>query len=246
MIITKSKVKTTIQASKIYKSSKYKSRINANMESPINKELIVQLADLISTPTVDVSKQSPSDVSTNPIAPSDQDTENSTPMPSGEFTSSGIGSISKSASDAMNKIDEIREDMGETEPSSEPSTKPTESTESETSTTEEVEEATKIQGKPIMAAMQSTLINDSLDSIMGLLNADAETSGVIRAAITDSELWLYYNDNTNLNNVMESVISRLNSASYTTLEFNRLARSNNAMVFTCLDQTTPVKTVVRN
>lgn len=246
MIITKSKVKTTIQASKIYKNSKYKSRINANMESPINKELIVQLADLISTPTVDVSKQSPSDVSTNPIAPSDQGTENNAPMPSGEFTSNGIGSISKSASDAMNKIDEIREDMGETEPSSEPSTEPTESTESETSTTEEVEEATKIQGKPIMAAMQSTLINDSLDSIMGLLNADAETSGVIRAAITDSELWLYYNDNTNLNNVMESVISRLNSASYTTLEFNRLARSNNAMVFTCLDQTTPVKTVVRN
>ena len=45
------------------------------------------------------------------------------------------------------------------------------------------------------------------------------------------ELWIYYNDNTNLNNVMQSVIDVVNALALKLLSFSRLARSDNAMVF---------------
>ena len=41
----------------------------------------------------------------------------------------------------------------------------------------------------------------------------------------------YYDDKINLNNVMGPVLELLNAASYTYLQFNRLARTDNAIVF---------------
>lgn len=58
-----------------------------------------------------------------------------------------------------------------------------------------------------------------------------DTCGVDRVQFKDDEVWVYYNDKINLNNVMSVVIEVLNAANYTYLEFNRLARSDNAMVF---------------
>jgi hypothetical protein len=62
------------------------------------------------------------------------------------------------------------------------------------------------------------------------LNNNAETKGVSRASIKDDELWVYYEDSINLNKVMANAIEILNSLDYG-LEFNRLARSDNAIVF---------------
>ena len=42
---------------------------------------------------------------------------------------------------------------------------------------------------------------------------------------------IHYNDSINLNNVMEPVISLLSNAGYSYLQFNRLARTENAIVF---------------
>ena len=49
--------------------------------------------------------------------------------------------------------------------------------------------------------------------------------------VKDSELWIYYKDDVNLNDKMIEVIEVLNSTGYTYLAFSRLARSNNAIVF---------------
>ena len=68
------------------------------------------------------------------------------------------------------------------------------------------------------------------DLVKTSLNDNEDTAGVSRTAIKDDELWVYYEDSINLNKVMASVIETLNNLDYG-LEFNRLARSDNAIVF---------------
>lgn len=68
------------------------------------------------------------------------------------------------------------------------------------------------------------------DSVKATLNDNEDTTGVSRTAIKDDELWVYYEDSINLNKVMASAIETLNNLDCG-LEFNRLARSDNAIVF---------------
>lgn len=70
-----------------------------------------------------------------------------------------------------------------------------------------------------------------LDEIKGTLNVSDDTAGVSRIAVKENEMWIYYNDDINLNSIMTDVIERLNTCGYTYLVFNRLARSNNAIIF---------------
>ena len=75
-------------------------------------------------------------------------------------------------------------------------------------------------------------LNLEFKDIMGMLNAKDDTCGVIRISENQpNEAWIYYNDSTNLNDVMVPVIEQLNRPGYTYLSFNRLARSENAIVF---------------
>lgn len=83
----------------------------------------------------------------------------------------------------------------------------------------------------------------SIDSLKGLLNADANTTGVNYGKIKNNEVWLYYDDSINLNDVMSAVIETLNAAAYTYLEFNRLARSDNAIVFEILQSPKDVQPI---
>ena len=73
----------------------------------------------------------------------------------------------------------------------------------------------------------SSTISRDLSSVTASLNATPATQGVRSCRMINSELWIYYNDDINLNSVMESVID-----SVPDWEFNRLARSHNAVVFT--------------
>jgi hypothetical protein len=112
---------------------------------------------------------------------------------------------------------------------------------------EPVESVTQ-EGKPITSttAIIWTTMNDVIsdcETIKATLNAREDTAGVNRLEVKDSELWIYYNDDSNLNDKMIEVISVLNSTGYTYLKFNRLARSNNAIVFDVLLNVTPIKTV---
>ena len=92
--------------------------------------------------------------------------------------------------------------------------------EDEIQSSSKIESSTCIHCKPI-----------DIEVIKGTLNSRDDTKGVSQIRIKDPfEMWIYYQDNINLNNIMPAVvdlITRLNSH----LEFNRLARSNNAIVF---------------
>ena len=88
-----------------------------------------------------------------------------------------------------------------------------------------VEESTRINKKSISSS------KDIMPDLMAILNSSDITKGVRRVNATqDSELWIYYNDDVNLNHVMESVISSVNTCC-PNVEFSRLARTYNAVVF---------------
>lgn len=75
--------------------------------------------------------------------------------------------------------------------------------------------------------------------IKGTLNSIDSTCGVSRVSVKDDkEVWIHYNDNVNLNDVMVDVIEYMNKYGYTYLEFNRLARSENAVVFVIIKSDT--------
>lgn len=72
------------------------------------------------------------------------------------------------------------------------------------------------------------------DVLKGDLNSVQGTDGVTRILIKDRELWIYYSDDINLNDRMEAVIDLLLAKTYSYLQFSRLARKQNAIVFDIL------------
>lgn len=74
-------------------------------------------------------------------------------------------------------------------------------------------------------------MQNQVESIKGTLNSQQLTCGVTRVAVKNDEVWCYYNDSVNLNEVMVEAIDLVSKAGYRYLEFNRLARSDNAIVF---------------
>jgi len=127
-------------------------------------------------------------------------------------------------SNLHSKFKEAEKSMSEDEPS-----EPAEGAPADTGSVDtKMEAATDIDNGIEDNGIQDT--KSVADSVKAALNDNAETAGVSRTAVKDDELWVYYEDSINLNKVMASAIETLNTLGYG-LEFNRLARSDNAIVF---------------
>lgn len=225
-----------IYASKLYKTSTRKNKIHAAIQNPVNAELVSQLAKYLDeeyqTPeyldgTQREAGQSeasmPSEL--DPGAGDDfSPSDNLVHVPSG-----GGGGLPPAPEnpdmDPFSDAGEGGEDLGD-DSGSEPESAADELPD------EPIEESTKVMG--------CTNIDSS--AIKGALNAQHDTAGVNRILTKENELWVYYNDDINLNNVMTQVIEYLNASGYTYLEFNRLARSDNAIVFQIIESQ-PIKSV---
>lgn len=224
-----------IYASKLYKASKRKSAIVAAANDPVNTELVTQLADALSpvykkeeylvdkeaeAEKAKARKAREAKESVKPDASANDSTSRSEHSPS--HLSDSFRKAAKHEAEAQESI----------EPATEEPKEPA-----------EVENSTLAAGTPVTATRSLTIdMKQIVDQIKNLLNLQDTTTGVNRILVKDSELWIYYNDNINLNNVMASVIEALNAAGYTYLEFNRLARSDNAMVFQILFKDTDTDT----
>ena len=231
-----------IYTSKLYRASKRKSAIVAAANNPINTELVTQLADALSpvykkeeylvdkeaeAAKAEARKEREAAKAAEPTAPADD--ADSTPA-------------SKPAHKPSHLADSFRKAAKHEAEAQEAAVPATEEPEESA----EVENSTSAEGTPVTAArLLVTDMKQVVDQIKSLLNLQDTTTGVNRILVKDSELWIYYNDNINLNNVMASAIEALNAAGYTYLEFNRLARSDNAMVFQILfkDTDTDIKPV---
>lgn len=237
-----------IFASKLYKSSNRKDHIKAQLQDPMNAELVQQLrsyldedyqkpeyvepdygesAPAVESPaepeqtTAEISDTAPTVVHTVPAAPA--------------FTNTG--SNGKFDPPDLDKP-EVSEPVDESKPADAP-------TEDEVPEASEPEAPAEVPEQPASKedASQSTKVkvtssiqlmhdlNSEIEHIKGTLNVNSDTAGVNRILLKDQELWVYYNDDINLNNVMGPAIELLNASGFTYLSFNRLARSDNAIVF---------------
>lgn len=213
-----------IYASKLYISSKYKDKIRANIINPVNTELVKQLSEYLSDEAVeDVIDATPNTEDSSTLQSKDSETavsvkhkSNSTPKPD----TRNIKNMSNSDPNASLEDTTEFEDDEIVDNGIESGLEDSESA---------VDESSAVTGTPIEASDFD--IYSRVDEIKGLLNSRQDTSSVNRILIKDNEFWIYYNDSINLNNVMGPAIELLNAANYYYLEFNRLARSDNAIVF---------------
>lgn len=232
----------SIYACKLYRSSTRKDKIRAAIANPLNAELVTQLESYLDEPYQqqldDAKHKKASDAKEGLDHFSDKysDSSSSEPAsnPSGHSSSlsdtSGPLGPRPSLSEKFAALDDMaNEDMGDDgeEPSGDLSVDSDNNDSESLDGLEEIDESTSIP-----ASSEDVVDLSSLPSaVVSLLDDSESSSGINRALVKGSELWVYYNDDINLNNVMGPAIELLNQQGLDYLEFNRLARSQNAIVF---------------
>ena len=227
-----------IFASKLYKSSSRKDHIRAALSDPLNKELVQQLRSYLSDETKKEISDSPTPQESfeeHYAAPDGWDEEEepssghrvdtaprSTTLPSG-----GSGNLTESWEDAEDlDLPDASNDDFEEDAESTP-----EQNEADVSETQDNLPDETAQASTAITGVEDDQVSIPSDTeIQELLKSQEQCPGVRKVSLQGDEIWVYYSDNINLNNVMEPTISAL--ASYPNIEFNRLARTYNAVVFT--------------
>lgn len=200
----------SIFASKLYICSSRQDKIKAALTNPINAELVSQIADYLDDEELrkltDRSDKKEESTNTDKEDKKKDSEEHDSEDESVHFTPN------------PRSFPSSERDMEEKEAKEVEETKDKEDI---------VESNTYIDPSSICI----NNISGDVNSIKGILNMNDDTKGVTRVNIKNDEMWIYYEDSINLNNIMTSVIELLNASNYFYLEFNRLARSDNAIVF---------------
>lgn len=218
-----------ILSSKFYKSSTRKEKILAAYNNPVNSELVKQLTSslddkykqkLVQEVREDKEKQEKLDARVPDSALEFKENEKySNPEPSRSRASE-----SRSTNDSLSPTPTDKQD----EPAA-PAEDNIDSSDIDTNSSTYTRNKQRVVAS--LVRNESITAEQLSDEVKGILNLKDTTEGVARTSVKDEELWIYYNDNINLNNIMSEVIETLNSADYTFLIFNRLARTDNAIVF---------------
>ena len=228
-----------IFSSTIYRAStpQQQAKIRAALADPVNMELVQQLRSYLDEPYQDPAFLNPPEAPDIEQKPSDSNepTVDDTYMEQDTSDVSEVKaprSVSHSPEQAepstdMDSISSEPSEEAEPDSSSFQSKPDAGSTDSADTEDQEVQTSTSVNSSRRCHPDVSSL----LDPLKGSLNSRQDTCGVNRIIKRDDELWVYYDDKVNLNNVMGPVIELVNALGYSNLEFNRLARSDNAIVF---------------
>lgn len=238
-----------IFACKLYRASTRKQKIQAALQNPINAELVMQLDEYLKDEYKPVTNIDGNVYETTPKGDTSTDTadngNNAMPSPHGGSHSSG-GGLSAALSGLDDDEPSISEEFGaELDAEGNAAFDATQGASSNDDGADDTSDnsavaSTNVQGKKIIADTSipttpinvCTSISGLAGELKGTLNARNSTAGVNRVSAKGDEVWIYYNDDINLNNVMTFVIDVLSAANYHYLVFNRLARTDNAIVFT--------------
>lgn len=232
---------SAIFASKLYQASSRKDRIHSAYMNPLNAELVQQIDSYVSPKyqkLLEPKEQEPADSQNLDTANTGEDTSRSSSGSSysggggSSFSGGGVpGMITDEPADSS--VDDIETEDVDVEPSGEESLEPQ-------------EDASVEQSTVIASSCTEKDAALEVDTIKGSLNVKDETSGVTRVRVKDKELWIYYQDSINLNSVMPDVIDTMNALGYTYLEFSRLARTDNAIVFDIYESMQPIQPLEDN
>lgn len=230
----------TIYASKMFMSSSRKSSILAAMQSTINMELVKQLEDYLDDEykPIDVESETNSnpDTDTGTVNKSnDHDSNDPVSHNTGKPAYKLNPNLNPGLDDDLDSIEDDTTDNLDSEIDNASDAHPELNSASSVSGLS-VTANTVLQQNPLIVTqnMFSSLVGE----IKGTLNSRSNTNGANRVLIKNDELWIYYNDDINLNSMMPNVIDVLSTANYYYLSFNRLARTDNAIVFDLSDTDT--------
>ena len=215
---------------KMYRSSTRQSSILAAFQDPINKELVTQISNYLDEEDV-----------AEIVEDTNQDPENRIVDVTNISSEDDVESLEEDIDDekdddSVNIADIIDSNKPtDNEDDIDDSIKNNQDLDDNSDGDVSVEESLKSKGDKITASVACTNIQipKIANEVKGLLNLSQDTAGVARVTyqLASNEFWVYYEDKINLNNVMNQVIDLLNAAGYTYLQFNRLARTDNAIVF---------------
>lgn len=212
-----------IFASKLFKTSTRQDKIRAAAQNPVNAELVKQLSEYVDPEDKHYLKpSSESDEKIDfgePDAEFESSDENKSESSSPDFSSAKGPERSTGANGKFDMPEGAEEDLPDMSegPDVAPDEKPAD---------DEISEATDIVDDEDSDPVQ--YISDNIEDIKSLLNEDVAR---VQIKNNSSELWIYYKDKINLNSIMEDEIAALSDSKYSNLEFNRLARTENAIVF---------------
>lgn len=224
--------KKAVMASKLFQSSTRKQKILAAMESPINQELLMQLEEYVGDEYKELlNPPKPVEDAPQTAPEADAPTDEESDAPASVGAPRGGRPSAPSAPSAP--AESGRESEGE-EP-----VDPYEDVPDEVLDVA-MNQSEKANGTPIKASVGGIVngysykaqINNLAGELKGTLNSRQETAGVNRVLVKSDEIWMYYDESINLNNVLDAVIRLLTAANYYYVKFNRLARTDNAIVFT--------------
>lgn len=214
-----------IYGCKMFRSSSRKNHIKANIANPINVELVQQIEDLTDDSEGTVEKVNPSE------------NRGERKILKGPSSSPSSGSYSPSLSDGIEPseddifIPDETDNNGNTDENFDDS-------DSLDTSDESVDEDTSDENVESSEAI-TAVVEDELDinQLKSILNESSSlTYGVSRISERNNEVWVYYNDDVNLNPMLSDIIYTVESSKFKNLEFNRIARSDNAVVFVKVDK----------
>lgn len=220
-----------IYSCKLYKTHPRKDKIKAAISNPINTELVSQLRSYLDDEYQHLADRPEPEPDVADDLREDTDDLSSDVRDRGSSSSLGPRPTSGSLSAKFNALlgdegdsDDLTDsDMGDLDSDADDVDDADLDTEDETEgELEEIGESTSIS--------TSTDV-DLADAVKSSLCRYPELSKFNRVLEKNNELWIYYNDDINLNNIMGPVIEQLVDDHLDQLEFNRLARSDNAIVF---------------
>ncbi len=232
-----------IFSSKLYRTSSRKNKIAVALADPINLELVQQLSSYLDDEYQDIVEiQNFDDQNTKPVVDTDSDTGDADIVEESKDTISTP--TTRISTDVPKDVEEPVETPEEIPLDKFHSPEKSESKDNEDTVEEStfINSSTSIYSPSIENQVPKAQVD--AEAIKGTLNVRDDTRGVNRIFIRDNELWIYYQDKINLNSVMEPVIAILNSIGFTNLEFNRLARTENAIVFEISCVHNPIEAIV--
>lgn len=214
-----------IYGCKMFRSSSRKNHIKANIANPINVELVQQIEDLTDD----------SDSTVEKVNPSENRSERK--ILKGPSSSPSGGSYSPSLSDSSEPseddifIPDETDNNGNTDENFDDS-------DSLDTSDESVDEDTSDENVESSEAITAVVEEDlDINQLKSILNESSSlTYGVSRISDRNNEIWVYYNDDVNLNPMLSDIIYTVESSKFKNLEFNRIARSDNAVVFVKVDK----------
>lgn len=224
-----------IFASKLYAASSRKDHIRAALSDPMNKELVQQLRSYLSDETKEELSPAPQESFEEHYAAPDGWEEDEKPSsghrvdatPRSTPPSGGSGHLTEAWQDAQDlDLPDATDGFEDAAPESDQVQDEADAPAAQDNLPDETAEASTA----ITGVDEGKVDVPSDTDLQELLKSQEQCTGVRKVSLQGDEIWVYYSDNINLNNVMEPTISAL--ASYPNIEFNRLARTYNAVVFT--------------